>query len=131
MGPKKPGSPAQSVGKRLKRKYSRKSPDNTYRVKRALRMIESDRVSIRKAAEQFGVSYGYLYRRLSGEANVDSRNGPRPIFSDEDGAAMARWLKEMSARGMGLKPGEFLDFVQKVVKEVNKSTPFKDDRFRL
>ncbi|KAH3861890.1 hypothetical protein DPMN_024843 [Dreissena polymorpha] len=34
----------------------------------------------------------------------------------------------MCARGMGLKPGEFLDFVQKGVKEENKSTPFKDDR---
>lgn len=28
---------------------------------------------------------------------------------------------------MGLKPGKFLDFVQKVVKEENQSTPFKDD----
>ncbi|KAH3851781.1 hypothetical protein DPMN_094266 [Dreissena polymorpha] len=128
MGPKQHRSPAQSVAKRLKRKYSRKSPSKANLVKRALLTIENDKVPIRKAAEQFGVSYGYLYRRLSGELNVDSRNGPRPIFSDADEASMARWLKEMSARGMGLKPGEFLDFVQRVVKEENKSTPFKDDR---
>ncbi|KAH3786157.1 hypothetical protein DPMN_164260 [Dreissena polymorpha] len=68
-------------------------------------MIEDDKVPICKAAEQFGVSYGYLYRTLSGEVNVDSRNGSRPIFSDEDEAATARWLKEMSAREMESKPG--------------------------
>ncbi|KAH3854337.1 hypothetical protein DPMN_096874 [Dreissena polymorpha] len=58
MGPKKHRSPAQSMAKSLKRKYSRKSPGKTNRVKRELRMIENDKVPIRKAAEQFGVSYG-------------------------------------------------------------------------
>ncbi|KAH3725020.1 hypothetical protein DPMN_050848 [Dreissena polymorpha] len=103
MGPKQHGSPAQSVAKMLKRKYSRKSPGKMNLVKDA--MIENDKVPIRKAAEQFGVFYGYLYRRLSGEVNVDSRNRSRPIFYDDDEAATERWLKEMSGREMGSKPG--------------------------
>lgn len=41
---------------------------------------------------------------------------------------MANWLKEMSERGMGLKPYEFMDFVQEIVQKENRKTPFKDGR---
>lgn len=85
-------------------------------------------VSIRQAAEKYGLSYGFLHRRLSGEVELDSRNGPKPIFSVSEEEAMATWLKEMSERGMGLKPGEFLDFVERVVTEEKRDTPFKNGR---
>ncbi|XP_056003489.1 uncharacterized protein LOC130049641 [Ostrea edulis] len=41
---------------------------------------------------------------------------------------MAKWLSEMAERGFGLKPGEFLDFVESVVKRENRKTPFKNNR---
>lgn len=40
----------------------------------------------------------------------------------------AKWLSEMAQRDMGLKPGEFLDFVQNIVKQEKRMTPFKDER---
>ncbi|XP_045177895.2 jerky protein homolog-like [Mercenaria mercenaria] len=41
---------------------------------------------------------------------------------------MAKWLSEMSKRGMGLGPAEFLDFVQGVVKKEKRKTDFINDR---
>lgn len=74
------------------------------------------------------MSYGYFHRRLSGEVDLDSRNGPQPIFTKNKENAMAHWLKEMASRGMGLKPGDFLDFDQKLVTKEKKQTPFANNR---
>ena len=74
------------------------------------------------------VYHGYLYRRVSEETSVESRKGPKPVFTKEEANAMAGWLSEMAKRRMGLTLGEFLDFVAKIVKEENRSTPFTDGR---
>lgn len=63
-----------------------------------------------------------------GEVDLDSRNGPKTIFSSSEEEAMATWLKEMAERGMGLKLSEFLDFVQNVVNKEKRITPFKNGR---
>ena len=41
---------------------------------------------------------------------------------------MANWLKEMAERGMGLKPHEFMDFIQNVVSKEKRETSFRDER---
>lgn len=41
---------------------------------------------------------------------------------------MARILSEMAQRGMGLKPSEFLDFVENLIKRDTKEGRFKDGR---
>lgn len=54
--------------------------------------------------------------RLSGKVQIDSRNGPQPVFTADEEEAMAKWLSEMDERGFGLNPEEFWDFVESVVK---------------
>ena len=119
-------SPAVKVASGIRKKYL--SPGKLSRARRALLAIEHEKVSIKKAAEKFDLSYGYLYRRWSGEVDVDKRKGPSPVLSKAEEESMAKWLKEMSERGMGLKPYEFMDFVQEFVKKDKRKTPFKDGR---
>ena len=41
------------------------------------------------------------------EVEVDSRNGPPPVFTADEEEAMAKWLSEMDERDFGLNPEEF------------------------
>ena len=50
------------------------------------------------------------------------------MFSKQEEELMAKWISEMTERGMGLRPGEFLDFVQSVVTKEKRQTPFTDNR---
>lgn len=82
--------PSPIFGKKMKSKYSRKSPGKQDRVRRALYEVEERKISVRKAADKYGLSYGFLRRRLSGEVEIDSRNGPKTVFntSEEEVIAM-------------------------------------------
>ena len=75
-------------------------------------------MSFRKAIKEFSLSYGYMYlqRRYSGGVNTDSSKGPATIFHEQEEESMARWLCEIAARWMGLRPCECLDFVRDFVK---------------
>ena len=124
-------SPVQKIAKGVKRKYRRGnqlSPGKKDGVRRALYDIKEKKVSIRKAANEYGLSYGFLHRRLSGAVDIDKGMGRDPIFSAAEEEAMALWLSEMAERGMGLRPCEFLDFVKGIVDKEKRKTPFKDGR---
>ena len=41
---------------------------------------------------------------------------------------MANWLKEMAERVIELKPHEFMDFIQNVVRKEKRETSFRDER---
>ena len=62
-----------------------------------------------------GLSYNFLYRRLAGEVEIDGKRGVVAVFSKEEEDSMAKWLSDMTERGIGLRPGEYYDFVQSVV----------------
>jgi hypothetical protein len=122
-------SPAIQKAKAVKRKYARPgTPDNGSRARRALYAIREKKVTIRQAARDNDLSFGFVYRRLSGEVEIDKQKGPPQVFNKEEEEVMAKWLREMAERGMGLKPGEFLDFVQTIVQKEKRSTPFKENR---
>jgi hypothetical protein len=70
-------------------------------------------VTVRKASELYGLSYGYLYRRLSGEVELDSRNGPQPIFNKTEEEAMAHWLTDGKSRH-GVKAGRFFGLCSEI-----------------
>jgi len=131
MRAKKKSSPAVKTAAAVAKKYKCGfpiSPSRKQRVRKALYDVQKNKVPIRKAAEKHDLSYGFLHRRVSGQVEIEKRKGPLPIFSRDEEEAMAKWLSEMAERGMGLKPGEFLDFVEAIVRKENRSTPFKDMR---
>jgi hypothetical protein len=42
--------------------------------------------------------------------------------------ALAKWIVEMAKRGMVLKPGEVLDFVESIINKEKRQTSFKSGR---
>ena len=103
------------------------SPDKSNRVLQAIKLVHEQKVPIKDAAARFNLSYGFLYRRLSGEVSIDRRNGPAPVFNKAEEESMAKWLSEMAMRGMGLTPKEFLEFVQRIVTKEKRKTPFRNN----
>ncbi|KAK3086373.1 hypothetical protein FSP39_017497 [Pinctada imbricata] len=110
---------------RYKKGYA-PSPDRIDRTRKALEMVRNN-ISIQKAASSNYLSYGYLYRRMSGEVEIDSRNGPAPVFNRSEEEAIANWLSEMAKRGMGLTPKKFLEFIQTILNKDKRKNPFKDN----
>lgn len=85
-------------------------------------------MSLRKAAQEYSLSYGFLHRSYSGEVEIEKMKGPATIFTEAEEESMALCLSEMAQKGMGLRTCEFLDFVQDIVKKENRKTPFKNGR---
>ena len=136
MGPKKNSSqsnksPAAQKAKGIVKKYAkgyRASPSRPSRVKKALFQVKEKNVSIRNAAQENNLSYGFLHRRLTGAVSPSSRNGPKPFLPKEEEEMLAKYISEMAIRGMGFYPGEILDLVQSFLKKEKRPNPFKDDR---
>ena len=124
-------SPAVKQAKAISQKYKRgkrMSPGKSERVRRALYDVSKNKLSLRKASREYDLPYSFLQRRSSGEVEIESINGPSSVFSQAEEEAFANWLSEMALRGMGLRPCEFLDFIQGLVKKEQRKTPFNDGR---
>lgn len=117
-------SPAQKVAAKITKKY--KSPHKNAR--KALYQVFNKQLSIRKAAREHNISYSSLQRRTSGLVEIDKKRGPAIIFNKTEEETMAKYLSEMAQRGMGLRPTEFLDFVENILKNDNREKKFKDGR---
>lgn len=117
-------SPAQKLAKQISRKY--KSPHKVAR--KALYQVFNKQLSIRKAAREHNISYSSLQRRTSELVDVEKKRGPETIFNKSEEETMAKYLSEMAQRGMGLRPTEFLDFVENIMKNDKRRKTFKDGR---
>lgn len=69
-----------------------------------------------------------MQRRTSGLVDVEKKRGPETIFNKSEEETMAKYLSEMAQRGMGLRPTEFLDFVENIMKNDKRRKTFKDGR---
>lgn len=125
-------TPTQKSAAKITKKYrgcgKRMSPHKRQKVRRALYDVSKNNQSIRKAAEENELSYSFLYRRWKGEVDPYKVKGQPPVFTESEETAMAKWLCEMSQRGMGLRMCEFLDFVQSIVNKEKRQVPFKNGR---
>ncbi|XP_060599870.1 uncharacterized protein LOC132753422 [Ruditapes philippinarum] len=98
-------SPAQNAASSVVKKYrgKRMSPGKVQRVRRALYSVSNKSMSLRKAACEYGLSYGFLQRRYSGETDINTMKGPATVFTEQEETSMAEWLSEMAQRGFGLR----------------------------
>ena len=112
MGPKKSKSKSRAPAKersdcststmesatKICKKYGKRhmTPEKKERIRKALCDISAKKSSIRQAAEENELSYSFLQRRVSGEVSEFSRNGPPPMFTEEEEIDMAKMLSEMS-----------------------------------
>jgi len=117
------------AAKKIRKKYSpNKAREKKTRARRALYDIKVNHLSVRKAADKFDLSYSFVQRRVSGSVEVEARHGTGTVFTDSEERQFAEYLSEMAKRGMGLRPGEFLDLIQEIVSKEGRNTPFKNGR---
>ena len=108
MGPKRNKSvdticsPAKKSAKAIQRKYRNKrvSSDKMLRVRRAHYSVCNRNMSLRKAAKEYSLSYGFLYRRYSGEVDINKIKGPATIFTKSEDESMTLWLSDMAHMGL-------------------------------
>ena len=83
------------------------------RYRNALQDITEATLSIREAANKWGVTKSTLHERLQGKVGVDRRPGPPSILTKEEEHRIAVWLLEMADRGFGVSKDDLLDTVKK------------------
>ena len=78
------------------------------------------KLSIREAANKWGVTKSTLHERLQGKVGVDRRPGPPSILTKEEEHRIA---VAMADRGFGVSKDDLLDTVKKLVKQNKQATP--------
>ena len=104
--------------------------DRIRRTCNAVQMV-NDKMSVRRAAKTNGLSYGYLQRRLKGVTDIGQRNGPAPSFNLQEEEGLARWLVYMAESGAGVKPSDFLNFIQRIVQVEKRKTNFVNNKPKM
>lgn len=83
----------------------------------AVEAVNSNRMSIRKAAAAFNVSKGKIHRRTSGQVEVTARNGTNKILKDEEIQGILDSVDARIDHGQCFTIDELGLFIRRVVEE--------------
>lgn len=98
-------------------------------LQQALKEIREGQIPIREASRKFGIPRCTIQDRLSGRRTDElKKQGPEPVLGQEGEKKIVEWLINIAKCGFPVKKQELLDTVQKILKDLNKPNPFKDDR---
>lgn len=98
-------------------------------LERALKEIREDGTCIRETCRKYGIPRTTVQDRLAGRRqDVLQPRGPEPYLGFEGEKKVVNWLIKIAKCGFPIKKQELLDTVQKILKDLGKETPFKDDR---
>lgn len=101
----------------------------TESLQKALKEIRENEIPIREASRKYGIPRCTLEDRLSGRRTDQiKKQGPEPVLGEEGEKKVVEWLLNIAKCGFPIKKQELLDTVQKILKDLKKSNPFKDDR---
>ena len=85
------------------------------KLKKAYNNVESGKLSIRRAAEEYGVPPSTLHDRVSGKVSFSSHSGPPRYLTDKEEIELADFLIGCASIGCARSKQEVLAFVQRVV----------------
>lgn len=95
----------------------------------ALKEIRNDGKGIRETCRKYGIPRTTIQDRLVGKRTDELKNrGPEPILGTSGEKKVVEWLINIAKCGFPVKKQELLDTVQKILKDLRKPNPFKDDR---
>lgn len=110
---------------RAKRKIHQYNDENLVKALEAVRNGASQRETCRN----YGIPRATLQDRIKGRVAEKPRQmGPDPYLSKENEQTIVEWIIQLSKCGFPLKKEELLSTVQKIVRDGNLETPFKDGR---
>lgn len=104
---------------------------NSENISKAVEDIRSNQISLRKAAAKYGICRSTLHDRLKNKRLIgekETKMGPDPYLTAEEEEQIAKWCADLCKCGFPLKTDNLLNTVQKIIKDSNRKTPFKDDR---
>lgn len=84
---------------------------------------------LREVCRRYGVPKSTVLDRIKGRISENcKRMGPDPVLTSEHEDELCNWIVDLAKCGFPLKKSELLLSVQKIVKEENLKTPFKNNR---
>ena len=95
-------------------------------VERALDVVRSKQMSLRKASKVFGIPYATLGDKLRGRRPVTA--SPRTVLTSEEETKLVKWMVELSKRGFGRTRNDLRDMVKRILDDRGEKTVFKDNR---
>ena len=95
-------------------------------VERALDVVRSKQMSLRKASKVFGIPYATLGDKLRGRRPVTA--SPRTVLTSEEEIKLVKWMVELSKRGFGRTRNDMRDMVKRILDDRGEKTVFKDNR---
>lgn len=104
-----------------KKKYNQKDVNN------ALKEVEK-KMSTRKAADVFQVPRSTLYAKQKKIIPVECIRGPSTYLTAEEEKLLVDWIFYCSERGFPVTKFQLLQCVQKLIIELKRETPFKDNK---
>ncbi|XP_011699230.1 PREDICTED: uncharacterized protein LOC105456698 [Wasmannia auropunctata] len=109
---------AKAIYKKI---YSQKN------VNDALKEIEKG-MSTRKAADAFQVPRSTLYAKQKRIIPVEGVRGPNTYLTAEEEKLLVDWIFYCSERGFPVSKSQLLQCVQKLITELERKIPFKDNK---
>lgn len=86
---------------------------------------EENKLSVRKTALRFGISYTNFARRCKGGFVP---KGPNTVLTEKEESDIVDWLLFVSSRGFPLSENELKDCVKTILDLQQRSTIFKHNR---
>lgn len=85
-------------------------------------------LSVRKAAQKWGIKKSTLQDRLNGRIEIGRRCGPLPVLTSQEENQFADWLIELANRGFGVSKDSLFQAVKKFLDKDGRPTPFKNNK---
>jgi helix-turn-helix, Psq domain len=99
-------------------------------MQKAIRAVQQDGLSKKKASQQFGVPRSTLIRKLSGQAPLKRKMGPTPELDGAEEVVFVNWILAMGKKGFPVHKSNLILSVKKYLttsgknlKYVKNSTP--------
>lgn len=115
------------MNKKSKARSVNKKEYDQNAVKEALDAISTG-MSLRKAAETYGIPKSTLQAKHTNKIPVEARRGPTTYLTPDEELIIVSWTLYCGARGFPVTKCQLLDCVQKLVVELGRETAFKDNR---
>jgi hypothetical protein len=93
----------------------------------ALTAIEKG-MSTWQAARTFQVPRSTLYTKYKKTVPIECAKGPATYLTHEEETIIVNWLLYCCERGFPISKSQLLDCVQKLVVELKRETPFKENK---
>ena len=94
----------------------------------ALNDVRQGELSVKKAAEKWGVPRSTLTDKKLGRSDTNSRPGPCTVLTADEEALLCEWIAQMSHRALPITKRSLLDSIQAVLTESPRPNPFVKNR---